>query len=225
MIEETAAFPIDALVWLVADALDRAGVEQTNGQVSAAPTERTLRYYRTRGLLDPPVGHRGRTALYVRRHVLQVLAIKRLQAADVPLHEIQQRLVGRSDADLAEIAGIDPSTIEDPPAGSRRRVGVRRQPAMAREQAPQQFWADRPATAPEPAPAAAAGAGAGAAEPSHARIAGLELDAGVRLTFPSTRELTAADRTALVTAMADVLACLRVRRLAPDQPDVERTTP
>ena len=210
---ETAAFPIDALVRLVADALAHAGVEQTNGQVSAAPTERTLRYYRTRGLLDPPVGHRGRTALYARHHVLQVLAIKRLQAAEVPLHEIQQRLVGRSDAELADIAGIDPSAIEEPTA-----VPGRGPQSAGRPAAPPGsglFWAERPATlaAREGAP------------PDSPRIAGLQLPAGVRLTFPSTRDLTDADRTALAAAMADVVACLRERRLTPDHPDEERTTP
>jgi DNA-binding transcriptional MerR regulator len=215
MTDETAAFPIDALVQLVAEALDRAGVEQTNGQVSAAPTERTLRYYRTRGLLDPPAGHRGRTALYVRRHVLQVLAIKRLQAADVPLHEIQQQLLGRSDAELAGIAGIDASTIEEPPAVARRSSWAVGRPGAPRGGAPRRFWADRPA----------ATVATDTAQPSHPRIAGLQLDAGVRLTFPSTRDLTDADHAALTAALADVLACLRERRLTPDQPDVERTTP
>jgi DNA-binding transcriptional MerR regulator len=202
MVEDTAAFPIEALVQLVADALDRAGVEQTNGQVSVAPTERTLRYYRTRGLLDPPAGHRGRTALYVRRHVLQVLAIKRLQAADMPLHEVQQRLLGRSDADLAEIAGVDPFTI----------IGT---PGPTPAPTARGFWTHRPAVA----------AATPTAPPVFQRITGLQLDSGVRLTFPATRELTESDRAALTAALAGVVTCLRERRLVPDQLDIERTTP
>lgn len=201
-----AAFPIEALVQLVADALDRAGVEQTNGQVSVAPTERTLRYYRTRGLLDPPAGHRGRTALYVRRHVLQVLAIKRLQAADVPLHEVQQRLVGRSDAELAGIAGVDLSTIERSEEASR---------PVSVTAATRGFWTHRPAVA----------AGETTAPPTFHRIAGLQLDSGVRLTFPATRELTESDRDALTAALAGVVTCLHERRLVADQLDTERTTP
>jgi DNA-binding transcriptional MerR regulator len=214
MAEDTEAFPIDTLVRLVADVLRSTGVEQTNGQVSAAPTERTLRYYRTRGLLDPPAGHRGRTALYVRRHVLQVLAIKRLQAAEVPLHEVQQRLVGRTDAELADIAGVDIAGI-DPAVLDVAHPGASTTMApVAREG--RGFWAHRPVTA-----AARAATGPQPSWP----IAGLQLASDVRLTFPSTRELTPSDREALTAAMTSVVACLRERSLLPDQLDIERTTP
>ena len=206
MSDDAAAFPIDELVRRVVRALERVGVRQTNGQVSEAPTERTLRYYRTRGLLDAPAGHRGRTALYGPRHVLQVLAIKRLQASDVPLHEIQQRLVGRTDADLAAIAGVEASQVNQLTAVTRR----------------QDFWADRPA----------APAFGGAHDPPAHRIAGLQLAAGVRLTFPASRDLTMADQAALSAAAELLIACLRERDLVPDpQHDsppsevVERTTP
>lgn len=76
-----------------------------NGQVRALPDVRTLRWYGTIGLLDRPSAWRGRTALYGRRHLLQVLAIKRLQLAGWPIAAIQQRLYGTSDADLTTIAG------------------------------------------------------------------------------------------------------------------------
>jgi hypothetical protein len=55
--------------------------EPKNGQVRAVPDERTVRYYGTLGLLDKPLAMRGRTALYGRRHLAQVVAIKRLQSA------------------------------------------------------------------------------------------------------------------------------------------------
>jgi len=212
-------FPIDELVRRVGRALVQAGVRQTNGQVSEAPTERTLRYYRTRGLLDPPAGHRGRIALYASRHVLQVLAIKRLQAAEVPLHEIQQRLVGRADAELAAIAGIPPAAAERPSEERSERThlldrGSAEAPARASRDA--NFWADRPA-APAPGDIAAR---------ARPRIAGLQLPAGVRLTFPAIRELTEADLSALIAAAGEVLACLQERHLVPELRDVtERTTP
>src|SRR5204863_9327430 len=71
----------------------------SDARVSAAPDARTVRYYTTLGLLDRP-RIEGRQARYGERHLLQLLAIKALQALDFPLAEIQQRLYARSDAEL-----------------------------------------------------------------------------------------------------------------------------
>lgn len=70
-----------------------------DARVSAAPDARTVRYYTTLGLLDRP-RIESRQARYDGRHLLQLLAIKALQAFDLPLAEIQQRLYARSDAEL-----------------------------------------------------------------------------------------------------------------------------
>lgn len=79
------------------------GVQQ-DGRVSVIPDSRTIRYYTTLGLLDRPLIS-GRQGRYGRRHLLQLLAIKVLQAADLPLAEIQARLYGRSDSELEAIIG------------------------------------------------------------------------------------------------------------------------
>ncbi|HZR10471.1 MAG TPA: MerR family transcriptional regulator [Myxococcales bacterium] len=70
-----------------------------DARVSAAPDARTVRYYTTLGLIDRP-RIEGRQAQYGDRHLLQLLAIKALQALELPLAQIQQRLYGRSDAEL-----------------------------------------------------------------------------------------------------------------------------
>lgn len=70
-----------------------------DGRVSAAPDARTIRYYTTLGLLDRPK-IAGRDARYNRRHLLQIVAIKALQALGLPLSEIQARLYGRSNEEL-----------------------------------------------------------------------------------------------------------------------------
>ena len=67
--------------------------------MAAAPDGRTIRYYGTLGLVDRPAIE-GRQAVYRRRHLLQLLAIKALQAAGLPLAEVQARLYGRSDTEL-----------------------------------------------------------------------------------------------------------------------------
>src|SRR5437867_10515760 len=69
-------------------------------RVSAAPDARTVRYYTTLGLIDRPTIV-GRQARYGRRHLRQLVAIKALQAGALPLAEIQQRLYGRTEAELA----------------------------------------------------------------------------------------------------------------------------
>jgi DNA-binding transcriptional MerR regulator len=63
---------------------------------------RTIRYYTTLGIVDPPA-RRERQAVYGERQVLQLAAIKALQVRRLPLAEIQRRLVGRSDAELRAI--------------------------------------------------------------------------------------------------------------------------
>src|SRR5438270_13086658 len=73
-----------------------------DARVSAAPDARTVRYYTTLGLLDRP-RIENRQARYGERHLLQLLAIKALQAFDLPLAEIQRRLYARSDAELAQL--------------------------------------------------------------------------------------------------------------------------
>ena len=79
---------------------------QGNGQVREVPDLRTIRYYTTLGLVDRPTAMQGRTALYGRRQLLQLVAIKRLQAKGRTLAELQQELLGRTDEARAEIAEL-----------------------------------------------------------------------------------------------------------------------
>ena len=76
---------------------------QPDARVSAAPDARTVRYYTTLGLLDRP-GYQGREARYGRRHLVQLVAIKALQAQGLSLSEVQQRLYGRGELELAALA-------------------------------------------------------------------------------------------------------------------------
>ena len=79
---------------------------QPSGRVRAVPDRRAIRWYTTIGLIDRPVAHRGRTALYGPRHLLQLVAVKRLQARGLPLVAIQQELAGATDSQLARVARL-----------------------------------------------------------------------------------------------------------------------
>src|SRR6476659_7762958 len=100
----TALLTLDELTALVALALSVDYEGAPNGRVRDVPDRRTIRDYTTLGLLDRPAVMRGRTALYGRRHLLQIVAIKRLQTRGLALAAIQQQLVGASPALLEKLA-------------------------------------------------------------------------------------------------------------------------
>lgn len=119
-------------------AVDYAGAP--NGQVRDVPDARTIRYYASLGLVDAPAEMRGRTAFYSRRHLLQIVAVKRLQAAGKALVEVQQQLVGLTDRALEAIAKL-PADIEQPAVTNAPKEGSSPLPAVA----PAAFWAVAPA--------------------------------------------------------------------------------
>jgi hypothetical protein len=89
---------------------------QSSGRVRDVPDRRAIRWYTTIGLIDRPVAHRGRTALYGPRHLLQLVAVKRLQAKGLPLVAIQQELAGATDTDLGRVARVPTAEAASPEA-------------------------------------------------------------------------------------------------------------
>jgi DNA-binding transcriptional MerR regulator len=69
-----------------------------NGQAAWELTERTIRYYRTIGLLDPPLGNYAKT--FSAKHKLQLIAIRLYQSQGLPLRKIRDELYGKSLEDL-----------------------------------------------------------------------------------------------------------------------------
>ncbi|HEX8628512.1 MAG TPA: MerR family transcriptional regulator, partial [Catenuloplanes sp.] len=139
---------IDELVDRVRLALAARYPGAPNGRVRDLPDQRAIRWYATRGLVDRPV-MQGRTALYDRRHLLQLVAIKRRQAEGRTLAQIQVELTGATDATLDAIARVPDQLSAD---------GDRPPPEPTRPR----FWAEPPPPAPlpptapaEPAPPAA----------------------------------------------------------------------
>src|SRR5881275_2453316 len=110
----------------VAVALARLGFlgAAPDARVSPAPDARTVRYYTTLGLLERPA-IAGRQARYGRRHVLQLLAIKGLQVRGLPLSQIQERLYGRSDAELEALIGAMGREAAEAPAPALVATRVR----------------------------------------------------------------------------------------------------
>ena len=162
------------------------------GGVRDVPDRRTIRYYTTLGLIDRPAAMRGRTALYGVRHVLQLAAVKRLQAQGLSLAEVQARLVGLTNAALRSLAGLPPdfdfeAPVHEPSAaGPDRRAG--------------RFWGDAP-DEPSPTPRS---------------LIGVPLIDGATLLLETTGPLDDHDLSALCAAAAPLLTLLRSRRLLAD---------
>ncbi len=69
-----------------------------SGQAGEVVTERNIRFYRTTGLVDAPEG-----GGYGEKHLLQLIALRILQAQGLPLRRIRELLFGRSLAELREV--------------------------------------------------------------------------------------------------------------------------
>jgi DNA-binding transcriptional MerR regulator len=71
-------------------------------RVSSELNERTLRYYISEGLLDAS-SKKGSAAVYSKKHLLQVLVVKALQARYLPIKRIREILWGKSNEELESI--------------------------------------------------------------------------------------------------------------------------
>lgn len=219
--------------WTIGELAERASAAlsptaQLNGRVRDVPNERLIRWYATIGLLDPPSARRGRVAVYGRRHLLQLIAVKRRQAEGRTIAEIQAELAGATDrllesiADLQELppegAGVpERSTAAEGGGGPRRAT-----PRAVRPR----FWAD-PLTAAETGltttptlpkavasqPAAPGGRGGSGAVVVH----GIRLAAGVTLLLDGGRLPSSAQLAEIGAASEALLSVLREHDLAPQE--------
>lgn len=97
--------------------------KQVRYKVTDVPTRRTIQYYLSRGLVDRP-GRRGRRAVFFYRHLLQVLAVKKLQNDYLPLRKIAEITRTSSERDLENIlmgerGALSPVAPSDTPPAAR----------------------------------------------------------------------------------------------------------
>jgi DNA-binding transcriptional MerR regulator len=209
-----------AVEWTIKELVSRAEAALSNqamqpsARVRDVPDERVIRWYATIGLLDPP-RREGRAVWYGPRHLLQLVAIKRRQAAGRSLADIQAELFGATDETLVSIAQIPDAAHLLPDGG----VGSRRSAAPSRpERTRTRFWAQHAAgvarqaealadvqTARSPSPPAAAGL----EERSPDLLAAIRLTPGVTLLIdPASRSVTDDDLPAIRPASGQLLRTL-----------------
>ena len=209
----SAWWTLDELVERVTAALAGAAYPGApNGRVREVPDRRAIRWYTTIGLVDRPAGHRGRTALYGPRHLLQLVAVKRLQAEGRSLTEIQVRLTGATDATLRRIARVPTeSLLKGAPTESLAKPAAEPRP---------RFWAQRPAPPDKAAPTdepAPSGNPTLSDEPAHdddtvtTTLTGVTLPGGAVLLLPARPDR--ADLAAIQAAAQPLLDLLADRGL------------
>jgi DNA-binding transcriptional MerR regulator len=178
--ESERRYTIAELADASAAALDALGIAARNGQVRDRPDVRTIRYYATLGFIDPPAEMTGRTARYGGRHLLQVLAVKAVQARGDSLADAQRTLVGASDKELRSaigpglpvaLAAVPPPALAAAPEGGD-----------AHRAAGHSFWRTSPAL-----PAAAVPAAEPSAEVPESRTAEPGHSSGSSLNPESSR--------------------------------------
>lgn len=196
---------IDQLREAVAAALAEGYAGPPNGRVRDVPDQRTIRYYTTLGLIDRASEMRGRTALYSTRHLLQLVAIKKLQAQGLSLAEVQRALAGQTNAALAGQGGI---SVDSSKEGDRVSQSARRA-----------FWKEVPSPVRSPAidvvPDAKDETLAARREATDRaqKFQGVQLAASVTLLLATSRTLDDKDVEALRVAsgpLIDLLAKLKI---------------
>jgi hypothetical protein len=204
---------IEQLSERVAQALADGYDGVPSGRVRDVPDLRTIRYYTTLGLLDRPVALRGRTALYSRRHLLQLVAIKRLQAKGLSLAEVQEQVIGLPNAALARIAQTQVPglvrAVSAPPPDSRAESFWRASPDAARP-------GDRCISVP---------ASAASDRDPGSRNEAIPLAAGLGIWLNSRRELNEDDLRVIRMAAAPLIEILRLRGLISIGPDQQGDSP
>lgn len=189
---------LDELVERVREALAAEYPGAPNGRVRDVPDRRAIRWYTTIGLVDRPLGTRGRTALYGPRHLQQLVAIKRWQAQGRSLSQIQAEFVFLTPRDLTAASRVPEHLLADDAPETVPDVVLR-----------PRFWADRPAL-PTDGPATDRPA-VETRQVDTAPVHGVTLGGGAILLLP--RPVTDTDRADIAAAAAPLMSLLDSRGL------------
>jgi DNA-binding transcriptional MerR regulator len=81
-------------------------LEQERGTVTVVPDERTIRYYIAEGLIPAPDEKQGTSSVFSYLNLLQLVAVKKLQAEHLPIRKIREVVAGKSEQEMETLLGI-----------------------------------------------------------------------------------------------------------------------
>jgi len=90
--------------------LSELGIEQKRGTVSLVPDERTIRYYLAEGLIQPADEKQGTASVFIYKHLLQLVVVKKLQAEHLPIRKIRELVTDKDEQQLESLLGVTAST-------------------------------------------------------------------------------------------------------------------
>lgn len=112
---------------------------------------RVIRYYTTLGLLDRAAEKRGKSMYYGARHLFQLLAIKKLQGMGLSLAQIQPKLLGASDEEMANFLEMPEGWLEIVQEHSFAPAAL--PPQKEEDERDRDFWMQPGPLPSQPAPA------------------------------------------------------------------------
>src|SRR5688572_29549035 len=133
--------------------LSQLDLEQERGTVTSLPDERTIRYYLSEGLIQSPGERQGTASVFSYLNLLQLVAVKKLQAEHLPIRKIRELVADKSEQELETLLGfggttgkksgeseakryleslLAPSMSESSPLSPRRTVTPRAKPTGGR---------------------------------------------------------------------------------------------
>lgn len=95
MNKQEKQFSLDELVAEISAQLQEQNLSLPDRRAAPLPDARSIRYYTSLGLLDPPL-IQNRRACYQAQHVEQALLVKALQSTGLSLQAIQKQIYGLS---------------------------------------------------------------------------------------------------------------------------------
>ncbi|HEY6805305.1 MAG TPA: MerR family transcriptional regulator [Pyrinomonadaceae bacterium] len=86
--------------------MNELNLEQVRGTVTSVPDERTIRYYLAEGLVQPADERQGTASVFEYRHLLQLVAVKKLQAEHLSIRKIRELVAGKTEQELETLLGV-----------------------------------------------------------------------------------------------------------------------
>jgi DNA-binding transcriptional MerR regulator len=92
--------------------LSQLDLEQERGTVTSVPDERTIRYYLSEGLIQSPGEKQGTASVFGYLNLLQLVAVKKLQAEHLPIRKIKELVADKSEMELETLLGFGGTTTK-----------------------------------------------------------------------------------------------------------------